>query len=458
MIELTRRAKNAMTNKTPTHDARNAIGWIEACGLSHIIRTLGLAAQPTKLGIGLAAIVVTCVLGTLLDAVWKGASCGVEVDTITRFIDSQELGHAYSETTGDLGVFEVWGAHQRQCIAGLLGSSVPAASVAARTTLGTMIETHAVTSPLDNLANMTLGVVWLLRYHVLYFILFGVGGLVIWSLAGGALCRMAALQFTRDERATLQQATQFSRERLLGGFFLAPCFPLCIAGVTVVVMVLGGVVLGIPFLGDLIGGALFSLAILGGFVLAALAFGFAVGSSLLWPAIAVEGSDAFDAFSRSLAYTLTKPWKTLIYGVITVVFAAISWVVVNLFTFVALSLTRVVVSFGTAPFGWWGRGQAGDLPSKLERVWPMRGPDVLYSAPNWSELPWYETISAALIAVHVLIVVGLVWSFLASFYFSGSTVVYCLLRRDVDRVDLEEVFLEEDGTVASTGAAGLSAD
>ena len=450
------------TSASDNHDT-NSTGWLESSGLPHILRTLGLAVQPAKLGIALAAIILTCVWGTVLDSLWTGVSRGVELDAIARLVEAREHGRPFSESIGEHGVFEVWGAHQRRCIAGLLGSSVSAMSVAARTTAGTFADVHAVTSPLGNLANMTLGVWWLVRYHSLYAVLFGAVGLLIWSLAGGALCRMAAVQFARDARPTLQQATAFARDRLLGGFFLAPCFPLGVVAVTIVVMFLGGIFLGIPFLGDLIGGLAFSLAILGGFVAAVLLVGLAVGGSLLWPAIAVEGSDAFDAFSRSLAYTLTKPWKTLLYGVIAIVFAAICWVVVNLFTFFAMTFTRVVVGFGTAPFGWWGRGEEGDMPNKLERIWPtgetglsVGGPDVLYSAPNWGELPWYECISAGLIAIHVLLVIGLLWSFLASFYFCGSTVVYCLLRRDVDVVSLEEVYLEEDTPTGETGSPGVA--
>lgn len=447
-----------MATSARDNNDTNGIGWLEASGLPHILRTLGLAVQPAKLGIALAAIILTCVWGTLLDSLWTVASRGVELDAIARFVEAREHGRPFAELPGEHGVFEVWGAHQRACIAGLLGSSVPAMSVAARTTVGTFVDTHAVTSPLDNLANMTLGVWWLVRYHSLFAVLFGAAGLLIWSLAGGALCRMAAVQFARDERPTLRQATAFARDRLLGGFLLAPCFPLGVVAVTIVVMFLGGMVLSIPFLGDLIGGVAFSLAILGGFVVSVLLVGFAVGGSLLWPAIAVEGSDAFDAFSRSLAYTLTKPWKTLLYAVISIVFAAICWVVVNLFTFFAMTFTRVVVGFGTAPFGWWGRGEEGDMPNKLERIWPMGGPDALYIAPNWGELPWYETISAGLIAIHVLLVIGLLWSFLASFYFCGSTVVYCLLRRDVDVVSLEEVYLEDNDQSAATAPEKPSGD
>jgi len=41
-------------------------------------------------------------------------------------------------------------------------------------------------------------------------------------------------------------------------------------------------------------------------------------------------------------------------------------------------------------------------------------------------------------------VIGLMWAFLASFYFSASTVIYFLLRRDVDGTDLEELHMEDE--------------
>ncbi len=38
----------------------------------------------------------------------------------------------------------------------------------------------------------------------------------------------------------------------------------------------------------------------------------------------------------------------------------------------------------------------------------------------------------------------MMWSFLASFYFSGCTAVYFLLRRDVDKTDLDDIYIDED--------------
>jgi hypothetical protein len=291
------------------------------------------------------------------------------------------------------------------------------------------------------LADMFYGVWWMFRYHLLYFIIFGAGVLLIWSLAGGAMCRMTAVQLARDEKLTLKQGLKAAQSRLFGGYFIAPCIPVIFALIVVVLMVIGGAFLRIPVLGDFAGGLAFPLAIFGGFVIAALMLGLIVGGSLLWPTVAAEGSDAFDAFSRSLSYTFTKPWKTIIYAVLTAAYAVICWWFIRWFTLVALTATRVFVGFGTSPFGWW-RGE-GEQASKLDMIWPVSGAGAYHAWPDWSSLSWYECVSAVLIAICVMVVMVLVWSFLTSFYYSGSTVVYMLLRRDVDSTDLGDIYLEE---------------
>jgi len=76
-------------------------------------------------------------------------------------------------------------------------------------------------------------------------------------------------------------------------------------------------------------------------------------------------------------------------------------------------------------------------------MWPMSGPNSMFDWPNWSQLSWYELFSAGLIGLLVFGVVGLMWAFLASLYHSGSTVIYFLLRRDVDGTDLEDLYIDE---------------
>ncbi len=409
------------------------VGWLEASGLSHISRTLGFGLHPPKLGIALVAIIATIALGCLLDRIWTFYEQGVSVDAISQFSLARQVDQTYEEPAGKVGIFRVWREHEQQSITGLLRSSIPV--------LGSYVHVRT------NLADMAYGVWWLVRHHVVYFALFALGALLIWSLAGGAICRIAAVQFARDEKITTKQALRYSWENLFGGFFLAPCIPVLFILITVILLVLGGMVLRIPVLGDLVSGLAFGLAIFGGFVISILLLGLLVGGSLFWPAIAVEGSDAFDSFSRGLSYTLSKPWRTIWYGAVATVFAAVCWVLLNVFTVFTLTITRGVVAFGTSPLGWWSRGDEGENISKLDLLWPTvggAGSSGLYAWPNWQSLTWYEHFSAAIIGLYVLLVIGLLWSFLASFYYSGSTVIYYLLRRDVDGTDLEDIQMEEE--------------
>lgn len=425
---------------TDSNSVQEPTGWLEASGLPHILGSLSLAVHPAKLGIAVLAIVLTIALGGVLDLAWRPID-GVDAGAIDAFIHARQTGTPYVEASGDSGLFEVWRAHQRRCVLGLLGSSVPGASLAADTPVGRLIESHAQYQPLRNFASMVDGVIWLLQGHFLFFLVFGLGSLLIWSAAGGAICRIAAVQFARDEKLTMKQALTFAWGRLFGGFFLAPCIPLIFAALVMLVVAIVGLLLRIPVVGDLIGGLLFLPALLGGFLVAALILGLFVGGSLFWPSVATEASDAFDAFSRGLSYPVSKAWKAVWYGVASLVFAGVCWTAVNLFTYFGLATTRFVLAFGTSPFGFWRRGEGVNETSKIELLWPMAGPNMLHSWPDWSQLMWYEYLSAGLIGVGVLLVIALMWSFLVSLYFSLCTVVYFLLRRDVDGTDLEEVYL-----------------
>ncbi len=416
----------------------NRTDWVEGSGLPHLFRILGLAVHPAKLGLALAAIILTLVLGGVLN--WLSTlGGGVDETAVPRFIEARALDQVYEEPEGNRGVLSVWWEHQEQSILGMLGSSGMAATPA------DLYGTAGLSGGRwSSFVSAGYGTWWFLRCHPIWFILFGIGSLIIWSGGGGAICRIAALQFARDEKLTMKEAIYYARDHLFGGYVLAPIIPLAFMIIIMLLMVAAGVLLWIPVVGDLLGGLTFIFSILGGFVIAVLLLGLFVGGHLFWPAVAAEGQDAYDAFSRALSYAFSKPWKTVLYGVIAIIYANICWILLNLFTFFALRVTHGVVGFGTSPFGWWGqRGTVEEPLTKLDSLWPLAYPGAIHVWPDWTSLTWYEYISAFLITIWLLLVLGLVWSFLCSFYYSGSTVIYFLLRRDVDKTDLDDVYLEE---------------
>lgn len=434
-------------------DGAKGDGLVEASGVLHIFRTFGMALHPPKLAIALLAIVASYLAGGLLDVVYKMGDDGLDLAAIDRYVTASSMSQPYEEPEGEAGIFAVWITHERRCVEGFLGSAIP--GLGAATAPWMRLPTSGA-GPIGSLCSAGLGFCWMARHHPLFSLVLFAALLGIWGVAGGAICRIAAVQFTQGEKLTAMQGIRFARKNFLGGFALAPCIPLLGVAAIALVMALGGVLLRVPFVGDIVGGLLFVLAILGGFVVAALLVGLVLGGNLFWPAIAAEGQDAYDAFSRGLSYVFTRPWKTVLYSVITALFACVCWFVVKSGTFLGLHTARTIVSFGTSPFGLWGRGSEDAPVSKLDLLWPMGGPGEMYRMPDWSALAWYEHVSAFLIGLFVLLVIAAMWSFLVSFYFSGSSVVYFLLRRDVDGIDLEDLY-SSDEEVPSTGASEASA-
>ncbi|MDD4891616.1 MAG: hypothetical protein PHU85_16990, partial [Phycisphaerae bacterium] len=167
---------------------------------------------------------------------------------------------------------------------------------------------------LASLALMGYGIIWLAATHWVYAILLFVPMLLIWSVAGGAIARAAALQATRDEKAGITECVKFGLKKVLS-FLASPLVPVV---VFLVVGLLTALVVGlagtIPGFGGIWLGITFGLALIGGVIMAFLLIGLLAGGLLMAPTIAVEGSDTFDACTRSYQFVLARPWRAGIYG------------------------------------------------------------------------------------------------------------------------------------------------
>ena len=440
-------------------DSGHSSNWLASCSFVHIFRTFRLAIHPTKLALALAALLLTWAWGSILDAVWTAADVGVAEDAIQVHLAGAPADEPAGATAGQEGVFATWSKHTAWCVESGLASirhgTIWGAAPGAR--LRTALELASpggsdLVVPLGLipcLVSLFAGTWWLISQHALFALLFFVVALAIWALFGGAICRIAAVQFTRDEKISHREALGFARERFWGGLFLAPLLPVFMLLVIGVTLALGGAFLRIPYLGDILGSLFFFLAVLGGFAAALIVIGSIAGGSLFWPTVAAEGSESLDAVSRSFNYVGATPWRTLFYGLVAAVYGSVCFVFVRLVAGLTMKATHACVGFGTSPWGWWRVGD-GEM-SKLDLLWTAPTLDQL--RPPTALPGGIESFSAVVIGVWVILVVLLVWAFLASFYLSGSTVIYFLLRRDNDAMDLEDVFIEtyEEGEFSPSG-------
>ena len=281
------------------------------------------------------------------------------------------------------------------------------------------------------------GFVWLLCVHWVYATILLIVLMAVWALFGGAIHRIAALHAAREEKISMCQALRFSAGKF-GSFFTAPLIPLGVILFCGGLLALGGFAFG-NYLGGIFMGLLFLLALPLGLVIAFLLTGLVAGGSLMYPTIAVEGSDSFDAISRSFSYVMARPFRAVFYGLAALVYGVVTYLFVRLFAFLMLASMHMFIK--------WGVFASGDAVSpdadKLDVIWTAPKFDSLIGPFSWSAMRGTESVGAFMIGIWVFLVAGMVAAYLVSYFASSTTIVYLLIRRKVDATDLDDVYVEE---------------
>ncbi len=290
---------------------------------------------------------------------------------------------------------------------------------------------------------MIQGPIWLLANHCVYGVIFLLMSLAIWAVFGGAIARIAALHAAREEKISMCQAIRFAISRFFS-FFTAPLIPLVIILVLGGLMGLGGLLGTLP-VGDIVMAVLFILALILGGIATFLLIGWAGGLPLMYPTIAVEGSDSFDAISRSYSYVLTRPWRYSLYSLTAAIYGTICYLFVRLCTYLVLALTHFFVGRGLFGLGL-GTNEAPELAdgaTKMDLLWAAPTFDRLVGPMNSPAMSGSEWMASLILHVWVWLAVGMLMAFVLTFVVSSSTTIYYLLRRKVDATDLDDVYVEE---------------
>ena len=406
-----------------------SINWREVFPFTNLFRAFRVAVHPSKLVLALAALLLIYFGGRFLDLVWADK----------HLVQPSDWMHVadLAEPEYPRGIFiSLFDYEVRQVnYLAFQGGLAPEA-----------IANFLFTGPK-----------WLLTEHPLYFVLFTTWFLFVWSVFGGAIARIAAVHVARDEKISVRQALRFSTNKLLS-FLFAPLIPLLILLVIAAVIAAAGWVLfHIPYVGPIVAGLLFVLALVAGFVMALVLLGLIGGFNLMYPTIAVEGSDSFDAISRSFSYAFARPWRLLWYTLVALVYGALTYIFVRFFIYMVLALTHFSVS--------WFFRDGGQPAQWFPVMWPGPGPfpegvaGPLVYRPDHDHLKWSESFGAGLISFWVYLVIGLLGAYAISFYFSANTIIYYLMRREVDATELDDVYVEDtdDDFGEAVAAAGAPA-
>ena len=223
-------------------------------------------------------------------------------------------------------------------------------------------------------------------------------GVAVWSLFGLAICRLAAVQFARDEAGSFRQATQFGISRWRRAVS-SPLIPLAAAAIVMLPVVVMAWLGRLPFVGTTWLVVVSPVLLLCGFLIAVLLLAAAVGWPLMIAAIAVDDCDGFGGLSRSYSLWTGRP-------------AYAAWCAV-----VAAAFGSLLHSLASLAMGW-------TLAIVLSLATSTAGSD-------WSA----ETLTTCC----TLLVQGLLASFGISLFWTSVTIVYLLLRQSVDKMPLDRI-------------------
>lgn len=310
-----------------------------------------------------------------------------------------------------------------------------------------------------------------LRFYCLLLLLATVA---IWSLFGGAITRIAAVQVARQEKLSAKEAITFTL-RHYWSILTAPLAPLVlVAGIVVIMIIFFGLPQLVLGLGDLWSGLLWWAVIALGLLMALALVGL-VGWPLMSATVSAEGADFWEAASRAYSYVYNAPWHYLFYGLVALVYGAVLVFFVGFMTSAAVYFAKWGVGlvqperrdpaflFVYAPtsFGWRNLLLQG---AQIDGV-PLVGRDGQIDSEAYArfvndkpatqsdmQMTWYNKVGAVLVAFWLWLLFLLMLGFGYSYFWSAGTIIYLLMRRKVDDTEMDEVYLEEEDLEGSYGA------
>jgi hypothetical protein len=324
-----------------------------------------------------------------------------------------------------------------------------------------------------------------------YFLCVSLFTLITWSVFGGAITRIAAVQLARGEKIGAFEALRFTLKRFLS-YAIAPLFVLGFCFVLTVVMAVLYLIGMIPVVGDFISGIIYPVYFGLGLLMAIALVGL-VGWPLMAATISTEGTDSWEAVSRSYSYVYQRPWHFIWYSLLSIVYGGVCIFFIGFMASFSVYLAKWGMSkapfsqaaerepnflFVYAPtsFGWRElllEGTTVRIPEGDPRLEKYRerfnGADVVQprsarpiaaagsgTTSRWNRidqenydvylrtLAWWNKGGAILTAVWLYVIFLLMLGFGYSFFWTSSTIIYLLLRKSVDAAEMDEVYLEED--------------
>lgn len=281
-------------------------------------------------------------------------------------------------------------------------------------------------SPLAGFAGRPIAAWWEAALHSPVFVKIAAIVLIaIWALLGGAIFRGQAVVYGAQRRAMAGDMFAYGRDhwwRLVKAMLL-PVIGLAIPAVFCIV---NGLVLRIPWIGDILGGLMLGMSIVAGIWVAYVVVIWMLTAPLYGPTIGADGFAAAECVTRCATYVQSRLVRTLWLYAIGLAMAIAAWWVVAWLCQMGVDSARRLIGIGYGPW-------SGDGPANLSLVWPTGGASDGFAWVDTTLLMRHRILHL-LIGGWVYLLRALICAWAVNLLFAMATIIYFNLRRDVDAV------------------------
>lgn len=268
--------------------------------------------------------------------------------------------------------------------------------------------------------------------HFLLSVFFWAALLWVWSGTGGAIARLAALEYARDDLPTLAEAKAMVRSRRMSYFF-APLWP--VLGIVVITFfcAVGGLVGSLPYVGPIALIVGFPLLVLANAIIVFLAVFGVLAFGMMLPAISVGGKDAFEGWSTAFSYVSWGFGRLVCYrliaGILGALAAVAAWALIELVIYCVFQTVSI-----------------GFCAGKPWIIYQMSGPAGFgpYLAGVAAEQGTFISACSHVMVALFVVLRALSVAFVFAYFFAANTVIFLLMRKHVDNVAIDEVYEEEE--------------
>ncbi|MFG0244581.1 MAG: hypothetical protein ACF8MF_00835 [Phycisphaerales bacterium JB052] len=250
-------------------------------------------------------------------------------------------------------------------------------------------------------------------HNPLLSILLGIPMVAIIALAGGAIARSAAFEFAQGRFASREETLYFTLQRARQ-FVTAVLGPVAFSILVLMLIALGGLLLSVPIV-DILGAVLYGIGLAMGIIATVVLMLHVIAIPMIIPALAIEGTDAFDAIQRSYAYVVGRPLRYLTYIVL-----------LTLLGVLAVTIFALVARQSVEWTNWAATFLANDATDR--------------ALTGSGELGATKKLAHSTIAFWRSIIDIIVAGYIVSIFFTSASLLYLSVRRICDGQGVSEIW------------------